>query len=149
MESLTIYFDGASRGNPGKAGAGTAFFGLANEKITKTKYLGIATNNQAEYTALILGLSILKDYLSKNNIPTGKMLECYVKGDSNLVIRQLNGEYKVRNQNILPLYNQAVSLIEGIKILYPNIKFRYVHIPREQNVKADSLANQAIDEKRS
>ena len=78
MESLTIYFDGASRGNPGKAGAGTAFFGLANEKITKTKYLGIATNNQAEYTALILGLSILKDYLSKNNIPTGKMLECYV-----------------------------------------------------------------------
>ena len=147
MATITIYFDGASRGNPGKAGSGTVLFGLNDEEIPKTKYLGQATNNQAEYTALIVGLHTLKEYLDRNNISSEKILECCVKGDSNLVIRQLNGEYKVRNKNILPLYHQAVALIEEITALYPNLTFKYEHIPREQNAKADSLANKAIDEK--
>ncbi len=132
VQELIIHCDGASRGNPGKAGAGFVFndsnSGLILEKYS---YLGIMTNNVAEYRALILALSeALKLGVKKIK----------VFSDSQLLVRQINGEYKVRDKGLCKLYHDAVKLLKNFE------NYDIIHIPRKDNESADRLANRAIDE---
>ncbi|MEI6462299.1 MAG: ribonuclease HI family protein [bacterium] len=127
-----LYTDGGSRGNPGK---GACAFVVENEQnevqYSEGKFLNICTNNQAEYNGLILGLS----YLSKEGVK-----DVTVRMDSELVIKQVRGEYKVKDENIK-------GFIAQIKLLTPmfsNISFN--HIPREQNSKADKIVNEILDQ---
>ena len=135
MEEIILYSDGGARGNPGDAGIGLVFTN-ADGKILGTvkRYIGKATNNQAEYTALIKGLEKAMDYGAER-----------VKAvlDSELVVRQLKGEYKVRNPTLLNLYIQVMALEKGFK------QVKYSHVSRENDkIKiADRLVNEAIDEK--
>jgi len=127
----TLYFDGCSKGNPGKAGAGYAIYKNDEEVMSKSIYVGDKeTNNKAEYTGLLEGLR----YAIENNI------NClHVKGDSNLAIKQMKGEYKVKSENILALYQEAKQLCEH----FSHITFEHVY--RKDNKRADQLANLALD----
>jgi len=129
---LKIFCDGASRGNPGLAGAGVAIFCDGIELDQISKFLGKKTNNEAEYLALTLALKWIE-----NHKYFDKKITIYA--DSQLVVKQLNGEYKVKAPKIVPLFREAKLLVN--KCL--NIKF--VWLRREQNVEADMLANMAID----
>ncbi len=129
---LISYTDGGARGNPGPAGIGVALQNKDGETVGEwSEFLGIATNNQAEYKALLLAL--------KQAMALGAVeLECRL--DSELVVKQLKGEYKVKHPDLKPLFEQAKGLISQIK----NVSFK--HIPRELNKRADQLANQAMDQ---
>jgi len=129
---LTLYTDGASRNNPGEAGAGVLVLENGSPVATIARYLGITTNNIAEYSAAILGL----EYAVKLGASHVSLF-----ADSELLVKQLNGEYKVRNAGLKPLYARAKELIARID----SVEVQY--IPREKNKEADSLANKAIDEK--
>lgn len=131
-EYLVSYTDGGARGNPGPAGIGVVLQNKDGETVGEwSEFLGIATNNQAEYKALLLAL--------KQAAALGVAeLECRL--DSELVVKQLKGEYKVKHPDLKPLFEQAKSLISQIK----NVSFK--HIPRELNKQADRLANQAMDQ---
>ncbi|MGI5854046.1 MAG: ribonuclease HI family protein [Bacillota bacterium] len=132
---MTVYTDGASRGNPGLAGIGLVFFGSDGQEIKRIhRFLGTTTNNVAEYTAL---LTALEQALTMN---VGQL---NVFSDSELMVRQMNGEYKVRDEKLIPLYQQARQLASKFS------KVTYTHIPRSRNKIADQLANQAIDERNS
>ncbi len=129
MSSLEIYIDGASKGNPGHSGVGVVIYrnGLQIKNISN--YIGTATNNVAEYTALIYALEealLLKARCLKINT------------DSQLLARQLNKIYKVKHPGIINLYNRAVHLLTGFEQVV--IK----HIPREENCLADKLATDAV-----
>ncbi|HXY53821.1 MAG TPA: ribonuclease HI family protein [Nitrospirota bacterium] len=129
---LTIYTDGASRNNPGEAGAGVLITkdGMPIEKIAR--YLGITTNNVAEYTAAIIGL----EHAVK--LRASRVMLC---ADSELLVKQLNGQYKVKNEGLKPLYAKVKELIAKMG----SVEVQY--IPRAMNKEADALANKAIDEK--
>ncbi len=128
---LIIYTDGGARGNPGPAGIGAVLYNEAQEKIAEiSQYLGIATNNQAEYQALIEALKKAKDLGAK---------EVDVFMDSELVVKQLNREYKVKNKDLAPLFLQVYNLSLSFS------KISFSHIYREENVIADRLANEAMD----
>lgn len=128
MTRATVHFDGASSGNPGKAGAGAIVeIGGRQERLSKS--LGRATNNEAEYEALILGLRFAK---------AQGALEVAVRGDSQLVIRQLEGRYKVRAENLRPLYQQARALLDG----FDEVDLAW--LAREGNEAADDAARAAI-----
>ncbi|MBK4732263.1 ribonuclease HI family protein [Oxynema sp. CENA135] len=130
---VTIYSDGASRKNPGPAGAGAVLVDEEGNVLEElAKYLGIATNNQAEYQGAILGLE--------------KALEIGVKrvrlrADSQLMIKQIRGEYRVKNPALKPLYDRVMTLLSRFEGYDPP-----EHIRREQNREADAQANRAIDE---
>ena len=131
MKSINIFIDGASRGNPGPSGIGIVFFDDSKKAVKKLfKFIGNATNNVAEYTALIYGVqeALIDKY---ENIT--------INSDSELLTRQLRGEYKVKNENLKPFYEQFLHLFRGFN------KIDVVSIPREQNKLADNLANKAID----
>lgn len=134
---LIIYTDGASRGNPGHAAYGFSI--QDNQRKTlynEGKYIGIATNNFAEYSAVLASLKyVLKRFFRE--FPLN--LEFYV--DSQLVASQLSGKYKIKSLNLKHLIGQIRNLIAGIGQAYFN------YIPRAQNKKADGLANQALDAK--
>jgi ribonuclease HI len=131
-QDLTIYTDGASRNNPGEAGAGV-FIMQDGEPVARiARYLGTATNNVAEYTAAIIGL----EHAVKLGVSRVKLF-----ADSELLVKQLNGQYRVKNEGLKPLYNRAKELIAKIG----SVEVQYV--PRAQNSEADALANKAIDEK--
>jgi ribonuclease HI len=129
---LTIFTDGASRNNPGEAGAG--IFILQDGKPVEmiAQYLGTTTNNIAEYRAVILGLEHAIR-LGASNVK--------LHADSELVVKQLNGQYKVKNEGLKPLYLKAKELIAKIG----SVEVQY--IPREMNKDADALANKAIDKR--
>ena len=129
---LTVYTDGASRSNPGEAGAGVSI--LQGGKLVEgiARYLGKTTNNIAEYTAAIIGL----EAALKHGATKVKLL-----ADSELMVKQLNGQYKVKNEGLKPLHARAKELIAKIG----SVEVQY--IPRERNKEADALANKAIDEK--
>jgi ribonuclease HI len=128
---LKIYIDGASRGNPGEAGAGVVICDENDQVIREfTRYLGETTNNVADYQGLLLSL--------ENAFLLGAE-EIEVFSDSELLTRQINGEYRVKNEKLKPLYQRVSDLIKNYK------KFSLTHIPREKNKKADHLANKAID----
>lgn len=128
---VEIYIDGASRGNPGDAGIGILIKEADGKTREITKYLGTKTNNQAEYTALIEALESAKEL-------NGHPIRIFT--DSLLVANQVNGLWKVKHAEIIPLNKKARSLFAG----FDDITIR--HIPREQNSQADRLANLAIDE---
>jgi ribonuclease HI len=127
---LSIYIDGAARGNPGPAGAGVVL--KENDKTIKVihKYLGEATNNVAEYSAAIFGLQEAKA-LGYRNITLNL--------DSELVAQQLRGEYRVKNSSIKTLFDKAISLINN----FDSITIK--KIDRANNKEADRLANKAIN----
>ncbi len=130
-KTLIIYSDGAARGNPGPAGAGGQIKDSSGNVLAEvSEYLGETTNNIAEYKALILALERALGYN-----PT--RLE--IRADSELLVRQLLGEYKVKNEGLKPLYDRIKQLLSGVKSV--DIK----HIYRSDNKHADELANQAID----
>lgn len=131
-----LEFDGVSRGNPGHAGAAAYLFEIANR--TKdcvwfdSEYIGNSkTNNQAEYAALILGLEECVARRVRNLV---------ICGDSELVIRQLTGEYQVKHKKLQPLFHKAKQLISSLP-MPPTLMW----IPREENKYADQLANLVVD----
>ncbi|MFA5183958.1 MAG: ribonuclease HI family protein [Patescibacteria group bacterium] len=128
---LIIYTDGGARGNPGPAGIGAVLYDSERRVVAEiSEYLGIATNNQAEYRALVAAFQ-------KAQALGATELECYL--DSELVVRQLNREYKVKNKDLAPLFLTIHNLSLNFQ------KITYTHIPREQNAAADRLANEAMD----
>ena len=130
-EMIKIFSDGGARGNPGPAGIGAVIYNSEGKIIAEvSEYLGIATNNQAEYKALIAALKKAKEMGVKE-------VECYL--DSELVVKQLKREYKVKNKDLAPLFLE----IHNLSINFKNISYR--HIPREENKAADKLANIAMD----
>ena len=141
MEKIIIYTDGGSRGNPGPAGMGVV---IADKKGKMMKeysgFLGVKTNNEAEYEAVIFGLKKIKALLGKEKI---KNTEIEFRLDSQLIARQLNGEYKIEEERLLPLFIK----IWNLKIDFGPIKFS--EIPREQNKEADRLTNEAMDNENS
>lgn len=129
-ESVSIYIDGAARGNPGPAGAGIVLKEGIKTIRTIYKYLGDTTNNIAEYSALISGL--------QEAIALGyKNAKLYL--DSELVVQQLKGDFRVKNSNIRSVFNKAIALINN----FNNIKI--IKIDRRDNKEADKLANKAIN----
>lgn len=138
MNKITIYTDGGARGNPGPAGIGVVIVD-AKGKVLKeeSKFLGKTTNNFAEYEAVIVGLQALKKIFG-----TGKLqyLNIEVKLDSQLVARQLSGEYQIKEAS---LFGQFIKIHNMQVKDFPKIKFTY--ISREQNKEADRLANKAMD----
>lgn len=131
--TLHLYSDGGSRGNPGRAAVGCVLIDpLKNEVLREYgETIGIATNNIAEYRALIAGLKMAQEFCPNH-------LVCHL--DSELVVKQLNGEYRVKMESFQKLIEEILEL----KSHYPQITF--VHIPREQNNRADALVNRALDE---
>lgn len=132
MMELTIFTDGASRNNPGEAGAGIFIIqdSMPIERIAR--YLGRTTNNVAEYSAAIIGL----EHAVRLRASSVKLC-----ADSELLVKQLNGQYKVKNEGLKPLHAKVKELIAKIG----SVEVQY--IPRDQNREADALANKAIDEK--
>jgi ribonuclease HI len=131
-EKLIAYVDGAARGNPGEAGAGVVFKDASEEVVEKlSQYLGQATNNMAEYKALLLALKRAGELGATS-------LQVY--SDSELLVHQINGRYRVRVPHLQKLCQEAIRLIRGFRSV--NIS----HIPREKNAEADEQANIAIDQ---
>ncbi len=130
-KKLIIYTDGGARGNPGPAAAGVVIQNEQGEIVGKfSKYLGETTNNQAEYQAVILALEQAKRLGAQE-------VEFYL--DSQLVVEQLNRNYKVKDQTLARLFIQIWNLSQSFS------KISFKHIPRQQNKLADRLVNQAID----
>lgn len=126
-----IYSDGASRGNPGPAGIGAVILKDGEVVHEIAEYIGTTTNNVAEYEALLAAL----DYCVKHKASPVEIL-----ADSQLLIRQLSGEYRVKHENIKPLYQRARDYLVHLEVK------GYKHVPREFNKHADKLANRGIDE---
>ncbi|MFW9930921.1 MAG: ribonuclease HI family protein [Candidatus Thorarchaeota archaeon] len=145
MKEYKIWFDGAARGNPGQAGAGAIFQDNESKQFNFKKYLGIATNNQAEYQALLIALEQLLTHLKKEGVQEPIVL--LIHGDSELIIKQLRGEYKVKNPILKVFYEKVQTLLKSFKSINDRNKIDFFHIPREINKKADELANKAIDER--
>ncbi len=129
---LILRVDGAARGNPGHAGiGGTISNESGHEHLSFNEYIGKATNNVAEYSALIFGLREAAKLKSNSII---------IYSDSELLVQQLNGFYKVKNAGLKPLFKEAKRLLSSY------IGVTISHIPREENSEADKLANQAIED---
>ena len=130
-DKLIIYTDGAARGNPGPAAIGVVLKDTAGNAIaTISQRLAPTTNNQAEYLAIIGGL--------EKAVSLG-CRHASVKSDSELIVNQINGQFKIKNTAIRPLYQQVVQLTGKLE------SFAISYIPREQNRQADELANKALD----
>ncbi len=133
--ALRLHVDGASRGNPGEAGFGVHVCSPDGRELAGLYgYLGRATNNVAEYQALLHGLRFALERGAR---------EVDVFSDSELLVRQIGGRYRVKNPGLQPLFREAQSLLARFE------RARVTHVPREQNCEADALANRAVDEKAS
>lgn len=130
-QGAKIYIDGAARGNPGQAGIGIIIKDEQGQRIKQLyKYIGQTTNNIAEYTALVYGL--------QETLILG-LKDIVVHSDSELLVKQLNGEYRVKNSHLKIYYEQFLHLKSGFN------RLEVRQIKREENKEADKLANQAID----
>jgi ribonuclease HI len=130
-DKIIIYTDGAARGNPGPAAIGVVLKDIIGNTITTVcRTLGVRTNNQAEYTAVITGLEKALSLGAKQVV---------LKSDSELVVKQLMGLYKVKNADLREMYQKVIALAGRLE------KFSAVNIPREQNKQADALCNKALD----
>ncbi|HUD07439.1 MAG TPA: ribonuclease HI family protein [Candidatus Saccharimonadales bacterium] len=130
-KAVKVYADGGSRGNPGPSASGFVVLDM-NDKVLFRKgvYLGITTNNQAEYRSIKFGLE------------TAKQMGCEqvtVFMDSQLAIRQINGIYRVKNKDIKPVYDEVMTLAKQFN------KISFTHVPRELNKLADREVNKALD----
>lgn len=130
-EKLIIYTDGGARGNPGPAGCGAAIYNEKKELLEGlSKFIGNTTNNQAEYQAVILGLERAKELGVKE-------IDFFL--DSELVVKQLRREYKIKNQDLASRFLEIHNLSQSFR------KITYTHVRREFNKEADALANEAMD----
>lgn len=126
-----LYCDGASKGNPGHAGIGAVLL-IGNNKITISEYIGVATNNIAEYKALLHGLFEAK---------THDIKDIDIFTDSELLTKQIKGIYKVKSPNLINLHRETVLLLKKFRGYTINL------IPREQNTEADRLANLGVNKR--
>ena len=132
-KKLIIYTDGGARGNPGPAGIGAVIYDDQKNKIAEiSEFIGETTNNQAEYQAVLAAIGKAADL-------GGEELDFYL--DSELVVNQLNGNFKVKNKDLAPLFVKIYNATLNFK------KVRFFHIPRELNKEADRLVNRALDMK--
>lgn len=130
-KSIILYTDGASRGNPGPASIGVSFVNEDGEEFDSlSEYIGEQTNNFAEYTAVLKGLQKAHEM---------GVTQIHLKSDSQFLIKQLQGEYAVKSENIKELYKETMKVLVNFK----SVKLE--HVPREQNKRADKLANLALD----
>lgn len=132
MGKLVIYTDGGSRGNPGKAAIGVV---VGDKKYGER--IGTATNNTAEYKAIVFALKKAKQLLGKEKC---EQAELEMRMDSELAYSQLTGRYKLKEESLFPLFIEIWNLKQEFK------KVEFTHVPREQNREADRLVNQALDE---
>ena len=132
-QQVDLYTDGGSRGNPGLAGAGFIISAGGETIVSRGVFLGQTTNNVAEYTAVREGLAAAKELQAQS---------IRLFSDSQLLVRQLNGQYKVKSENLKDIYFDCMELLASFT------SWQAVHIPREQNAEADAMANQAMDKKR-
>ncbi len=135
MMHVRIYTDGGARGNPGPAASGAVLKKLQDGHegevvATVSKYLGKNTNNQAEYTAIVIGLEKAKEIGATN-------VEIYL--DSELATKQLNGQYKVKNQEIAKRFLEVKNLVQAFE------RVTFTHVRREKNKEADTLVNNVLD----
>ncbi len=130
--SCILFFDGACRGNPGPMAIGIVLFKNGKKVKELSKRLGKGTNNIAEWNALIEGLKLAKDH---------GCMELKVRGDSQLIIKQITGRYMVKSENLKSLFNEAKKLCNG----FEKIDFKWVR--REENAETDILSNMAFEEK--
>lgn len=129
-DTYTLFFDGCSKGNPGKAGAGAVIYRNQIEIYAQSGFVGLnTTNNVAEYHGLLMGLQQAVALKIKN---------LQIKGDSMLIIKQLEGEFKVKSPSMMPLFEMAQQLIKKIGTV------KYEHVYREYNKRADALANAGL-----
>jgi ribonuclease HI len=129
---VVVHVDGGSRGNPGPAAAAAVASSSDGETLAeRTAYIGEATNNVAEYRAFLLGLELARELGAE---------EVEVVNDSELIARQIGGEYKVKHAGLKPLFAQAMGELRGFH------KWAVRSVPREQNTRADELVNEALDE---
>lgn len=133
LNRVRVYSDGAARGNPGPSGAGAVLVEPSGQIVDRLgKYLGVRTNNYAEYMGLLLGLRRAREL---------GVREVEVFADSELMIRQLGGRYQVKSSSLRPLYQEALKLLNDFS------RVKLVHVPREMNSAADEMSNRAIDER--
>jgi ribonuclease HI len=130
MKKATLYTDGGARGNPGPAGIGAVLTMQGQQPISCSEYIGETTNNQAEYRALLQGLELAQ----KQGVTH---LACFL--DSELIVKQLRGEYRVKHPELKPIYDSVVALAKVFDAV------SYEHVPRAKNKLADKLVNEAID----
>ena len=130
----TLYFDGASRGNPGLAGVGVFISQGKNPVYKQGFFVGKKTNNEAEYLAFLLGL-----FFCKKVVDDGDELSIF--SDSLLLVKQINGHYKVKKPELIYLYTVAKAILSEFSFYDIN------HIERSKNTVADKLANKGIDDK--
>lgn len=129
---LVVNCDGASRGNPGPAGAGASIAVPGGEIVAEVaEGLGIQTNNVAEYTAVIRGLETARDLGAKR---------VTLRSDSQLLVNQLTGKFRVKTEHLRPLH----ARVREISRSFDSVSFE--HVPREMNTEADRLANRGVDE---
>lgn len=140
MKKIIIYTDGGSRGNPGPAAAGIVFYNERGQDFKKySQYLGDhLTNNEAEYGAVIFALKKFKQLFGKK---VAKVSEIEMKSDSELLVKQLNGKYKITDSKIQVLFIQVWNL----RLDFKKVKFAFVS--RGKNKEADLLVNEALDSK--
>lgn len=132
MSGGYLYCDGGARGNPGPAGAGAVLLDAQRQLLAEAKkYLGDTTNNVAEYQGLLIGLALAR----KHNIRSLK-----IRLDSELIVRQVNGQYKVRHPGLRPLWEKTQQQLQQFS------EWEITHIPRHENAKADKLVNLAINQ---
>ena len=128
---LVVHVDGGARGNPGPAGIGIVITDEEGAVLTRANdYLGVATNNTAEYRALLLGLERARELGAR---------EVDVDNDSQLIARQVTGKYRVKKDDLRPLHAQALALLRGFD------RWSIRSVPRAENDQADELVNEAID----
>ena len=136
MEKITVFIDGGSRGNPGPSACGVVFTNKQGIIKKYSEHLGQGTNNFAEYSGLIFALKKAKALFGKEKV---KKMDFEIKSDSELLVKQMKGEYKVLNPDIQPLFLSAWNL----KIDFNKVSF--ISIPREQNKLADQLVNESLN----
>ena len=134
MNYIHLYTDGGARGNPGPAGIGCIAYDGESTLFTISAYIGETTNNQAEYRALLKGVEKLISLSVKN-------VECFL--DSQLIVNQLNGLYKVRNLDLKPLYDKIIKLTSKFNSI------SFTHIERSKNKEPDKLVNIALDKQKT
>jgi len=139
MATFVINTDGGARGNPGSAGAGIVIADSTGKVLEEfSKELGTATNNQAEYWALIFALERVQSLIAQHG---DAGVSVAVRMDSELIVRQLTGQYKVKNPGLQSLYDRAAGLVAALG----GTVVTFQHVPRRENKRADELANEAMD----
>jgi len=134
-----IYIDGGARGNPGPAAAGVVIYSPQGSIVKQSgKYLGKTTNNLAEYQGAILGLIELRNLIGRAK---AKKVIVQIKSDSELLVKQINHQYKIKNENLIPYFIKLWNLMLDFK------EVNFIHIPRSENKLADQMVNETLNER--